>query len=359
MGIIYKFTFPSGKVYIGATNQNIAQRKGQHLSNSRRKKSPSYESKLSRAIRKYNEEFVIEILEKDIPQNKLEGKEQYYVNKYNSYKNGYNSTPGGQGMLGKTHCGLTKERLRIINLGRTHSRETKKKMSLARTGLKRTEEQKENSRRARLEWLSRNESPPVSEETRKKLSEANKGRKFTKEWRQKISNSLTGLKRSEEHCKKISEAAKLRNVETLGSSTVTWDEIKEIRKQYVEDDLTVTEICKNFHLSNAQISAIVNNKSWYDKLYNPPPKKKLLERRGHTEESKQKMKESHKGIQSGENSPRAKLTWEQVRRIRSLYKTGNYTQLELGKMYSVTRGTIAAIVRNRIWKEDKTNSDFH
>lgn len=51
-----------------------------------------------RAIRKYGvENFYYEILEDDIPLNQLDEKEIYYIEKYNSYKKGYNSTKGGDG----------------------------------------------------------------------------------------------------------------------------------------------------------------------------------------------------------------------------------------------------------------------
>lgn len=41
--------------------------------------------------------FYYEVLEDKIPYNKLDDKEIYYIDKYDSYKHGYNSTPGGDG----------------------------------------------------------------------------------------------------------------------------------------------------------------------------------------------------------------------------------------------------------------------
>jgi hypothetical protein len=45
-----------------------------------------------------------------------------------------------------------------------------------------------------------------------------------------------------------------------------------------------------------------------------------------------------------------KLTEIQVLDIRKLYKTGNYTQKELGKKYNVIHQAISNIINNKIWK---------
>jgi hypothetical protein len=47
---------------------------------------------------------------------------------------------------------------------------------------------------------------------------------------------------------------------------------------------------------------------------------------------------------------RAKLTEDNVREIRQLYATGNYSQLELGLRFGVSKHTISLIVRRKIWK---------
>ena len=42
------------------------------------------------------ENFTFQIIETNIPENKLDEKEQFYIKKYNSTKNGYNILLGGQ-----------------------------------------------------------------------------------------------------------------------------------------------------------------------------------------------------------------------------------------------------------------------
>ena len=83
------------KVYIGQTTTNIQTRFNQHCKNSTLK-NRNY--KIYNAIKKYGKEnFYIEILEKDIPLEKLNEKEIEYIEKYNSFCLGYNSTKGGDG----------------------------------------------------------------------------------------------------------------------------------------------------------------------------------------------------------------------------------------------------------------------
>ena len=93
MHVIYKINFSNGKVYIGQTNDFTARR-NQHLSDAR--KGEDY--KIYRAIRKYNttkDDF--EIIESDLDSQDLANeREIYWIAFYDSYHNGYNSTPGGQ-----------------------------------------------------------------------------------------------------------------------------------------------------------------------------------------------------------------------------------------------------------------------
>jgi hypothetical protein len=52
----------------------------------------------------------------------------------------------------------------------------------------------------------------------------------------------------------------------------------------------------------------------------------------------------------GSRHGRARLTTQQVTRIRSAYATGKFTQVVLAKKYSVGQTTIADIVLRKIWK---------
>lgn len=69
-----------------------------HLKPSTQKRKGSY--KIYNAMSKYGKEnFWCELLEDDIPIEQLNEKEIYYIEKYDSYYNGYNSTKGGDGKI--------------------------------------------------------------------------------------------------------------------------------------------------------------------------------------------------------------------------------------------------------------------
>lgn len=84
----------NNKVYIGQTTQPINIRFTNHKMASRVE-----DTKFYRAIRKYGEDkFYIELLEEDVLIEKLNEREQYWIQFFNSYYNGYNSTLGGDGI---------------------------------------------------------------------------------------------------------------------------------------------------------------------------------------------------------------------------------------------------------------------
>lgn len=98
IGYIYKITnLINGKTYVGQTSRPYKIRFFEHKHDAFDKKSPNYKSYLYNSIRKYGiENFSFEIIEKcDI--EILDEKEIYYINLFDTFYNGYNSTLGGQG----------------------------------------------------------------------------------------------------------------------------------------------------------------------------------------------------------------------------------------------------------------------
>jgi len=95
--IIYKITNKiTNDFYIGKTTKTKEERFQKHKYNS------SYNSKtyLYRAMRKYSvENFIIEEVESQIENEKLNEREQFWIEKLNPK---YNMTSGGDG--GETHC---------------------------------------------------------------------------------------------------------------------------------------------------------------------------------------------------------------------------------------------------------------
>ena len=97
-GFIYKVTrLVNNKIYIGLTNITIENRWKEHVRVALNPSSPEYNFKFHRAIRKYGaENFNIEIIEK-VCAEELQKRERYWINYYDTYNYGYNSTLGGDG----------------------------------------------------------------------------------------------------------------------------------------------------------------------------------------------------------------------------------------------------------------------
>jgi group I intron endonuclease len=206
MGIvIYKYTSPSNKSYIGQTSMPIMERFNAHCSQARQ----GSEFMFHQAIRKYGEEnFTIEILEEDLEDTTTADKaECYWIKYFDTFKNGYNMTEGGHGReRGWNHSDESKQKMsekakdrtpwnkgktgvqeawnkgkkltddQKINMGHLHTDETKKKLSEQKAGIK------------------------LSKEHKKAISEGNKGEK----------NGMFGRKQSEETKQKIREKALAR-----------------------------------------------------------------------------------------------------------------------------------------------------
>lgn len=95
MGYIYKITNQiNNKVYIGQTVKSLQKRFTQHKNNSNKE----YFSQivLYKAFNKYGiENFFFEEIEQ-VPNELLDEREKYWIEYYDSYFNGYNSTLGGR-----------------------------------------------------------------------------------------------------------------------------------------------------------------------------------------------------------------------------------------------------------------------
>lgn len=171
---IYKWTSPSGKIYIGQAI-NLKKREREF----KRPNSPytSIGSAIDNARAKYNDfnKWKYEVLEKCTVEE-LDEKETYWIDFYDSKNNGYNSTYGGDGNKGWKPSKEQTEHLQYCQ-------------SIAR----------ENG--CYDAWYS-------SDTLKQLTSERFKGRTWTEEQKQKISNSLKGNKLSKETCEKMRVAMK-------------------------------------------------------------------------------------------------------------------------------------------------------
>lgn len=97
MGYIYIITNKiNDKVYIGQTSRTIETRWKEHLLSYQNESKKRY--KLYAAMNKYGaESFSIEKIE-ECSADKLDEREKYWIQKFDSYNNGYNMTIGGEGI---------------------------------------------------------------------------------------------------------------------------------------------------------------------------------------------------------------------------------------------------------------------
>jgi group I intron endonuclease len=188
---IYKITNPKGKVYIGKSI-NVEKRLEYYKYISPRKS----QHKLNNSIAKYGfQNHTLEIIEQ-CEESKLNEREIYWIEYYNSVKSGLNLMYGGEGGRQSQEV---KNKKSISMTGKKHSLSTREKMSKSKKG-----------------------HSMYNDEWRKSISEANKGGtsskpvlqydkrgNFIKEWSSKveaakalnmnnvsISNNTTGLIKS-------------------------------------------------------------------------------------------------------------------------------------------------------------------
>ena len=181
---IYKATNKiNGKVYIGF-DSNWPNRQTDHKHNYKTKRFKFYN-----AIKKYgwdNFEWEIIYQSKD-GEYCLNHMESYFIEQYDSFKNGYNSTIGGEGTLGwaKFISEETRKRMSDSHLGKVMDKEIRTKISNTLKGKQKTDE------------------------TKKRMSEWQKGKPKSESEKRRI--HLLNTKKYEcPHCKGLFNYSKLK-----------------------------------------------------------------------------------------------------------------------------------------------------
>lgn len=166
-GIIYGYTnLESDKMYIGQTLYP-ERRYNEH-------RYGKYKNGWHKDYQNNPEKYEYSVIEYDVPEDKLDEREIFWISFFNSYNNGYNLTEGGNSTRGYKHTEETRKKMSEHHAdvsgekhpmyGRHHSEEWRQKMS----------------ERMKCENHKGEKNPMYgkkhSEETRKKLSDAIKGR---------------------------------------------------------------------------------------------------------------------------------------------------------------------------------------
>jgi group I intron endonuclease len=158
IGYIYKITSPSGKIYIGKTN-NLRNR----ICAYRNAQKSNTNTLIYTSIKKYGwTAHIFEVID-STSINVLNELEILYIKKFNSYRHnnphGLNLTIGGDGSYGRIDSAETKKKRAAHHIGSKRSEETRQLMSLAKKG-------NPSSRK----------NFSLSTETKNKISKANTGK---------------------------------------------------------------------------------------------------------------------------------------------------------------------------------------
>ena len=110
---IYKIiNIQNNKVYIGQTIRPVKDRFNRHINDAL---NNIIDTHFARAIRKYGKEnFQIEIIDTAQSQNELNEKERYWIQYYNSVKEGYNETDALSKCGGNTYQSKTEDEMEVI-----------------------------------------------------------------------------------------------------------------------------------------------------------------------------------------------------------------------------------------------------
>lgn len=225
--LIYKHTcIITGKSYVGQTKYSLNYRWLNHIKDAIINNSTCH---FHQAIRKHGIEcWTHEVLEEGFTsQLFLDASEIYWIDKLDTFKNGYNETSGGKG--GKK------------------SEITKRKISIANKGKKRTQEQKD-----KISYTTK--IAMGNEQTRKKCGKAQSGKHLSKEHKQKVSKANLGKKRSQETLQRLSLSKKDKNHpntrvvtqinKQTGEVIATYDMIKEASQKTGINKSNIGSACR-------------------------------------------------------------------------------------------------------------------
>lgn len=195
-GKIYKITNKeNGLIYVGCTINSLKKRFGEHLT---RCFTSEYKSKLYNSMKKYGQDtFTIELIE-ECDLSVIYETEKKYIESYDSYNNGLNSTFGGEGCLGYTHSTEIKFKIsKSLKNGNSHKGKTYEELYGDRA-----EEQKEKRK------LSVKKSWGL-------ISDDEKEKRVNKAKETKQKNSKYGVELVKKIKQKIKEGLKVKQLKQL------------------------------------------------------------------------------------------------------------------------------------------------
>ena len=137
------------KYYVGQTIGTMEQRAGKDGKNYSWK-DPSCNSKFARSIRKWGwDAFEGRVLE-EVYEEDLNELEKFYIEQFDSYKNGYNSTLGGEGSSGYVPSKNTLKLLSDISKKNWKNKEFRNKTNKTQKKEKKKKEKKKKKKKKNI-----------------------------------------------------------------------------------------------------------------------------------------------------------------------------------------------------------------
>lgn len=285
-GIYQILNLINGHCYIGQSKNIFNRFNKHHIYDYKNEKGANYNDKIYQALRKYGlENFKVNIIEL-CPLNELDDKEIYWISYFDSFKNGYNSTIGGQNWSPNMYTQETEEK-------RQKTRE--KNQSLIG----------ENHPRAKLS----------NEEVENIRQRYILGESVENIWKDYQNNY-----QSKEVFKNIIFGQSYENVNKINKEDIrytnaklTKEQVLDIRKRFYLNDETFSEISKYYNISISSVKNICNRTA-YKHIEDDIPD--LRKRKTY------------------------RLTVDQVRDIRKKYAKG-MSLTEIAKEYNISLSAIS------------------
>jgi group I intron endonuclease len=307
----------TGKKYIGQTITLLEYRVSQHFTLSK-----GNHHKFANALKKYGRDGFIWGVIEECGKSLLNDREVYWIEKYNTYKKGYNSTTGGnQGgecwakeYLIETPDGKNEliENLekycRENNLRRSTMQATLVGTTLSHSGYK------------------------IIPRTTKEIERYKKTRKTIE------INIALGKEKSSKFTKE-----NLSKVYLVQKPNGDREEIKNLSQYCRDNDLNIAHIHETLYGKRVQ-----------HKGYKLIPRTNEEIKRY---ENERRIREdtSRKGL-TGEKNGRAILNWDKVNEIRKLHSSKKYKNQEIADMFGIKKVTVEKIVANKLWTVDKVST---
>lgn len=183
-GIIYMIVSPSGRMYIGQTINLKRRIKEYSLNNSNFKKQRMlYNDCIKYGYEVKNNIIIIDKIRfnRDVRDkfgnNELDRLEIYYIEKYDTYKNGMNLNMGGGSRIGYRMTDEQKLKISNSNKNKKRTKEQRERISRSRTGLKLSEEVKSKMNK-RLGKDHPMFNKTHSDETKEKISKSLSNKRY-------------------------------------------------------------------------------------------------------------------------------------------------------------------------------------